>query len=203
MQSWDRPPPGIAASEFFERWLPEAFAAAGHRVPPDAPVVRATISGAGGGAWELEATDGALTVRAPGREPPDVWIRQSAADLRVALGEHDPDLPPLFPDGFSARSLLVVDARDVDLVRQVSGRLLVEIEGRRRRRWAIDVGFGKAGVSAGRPRTTVRLDGGTFEGLRSRAIPPMQPLLDGRLKVEGDRALAMQLLLLVGSRLGR
>jgi hypothetical protein len=31
----------------------------------------------------------------------------------------------------------------------------------------------------------------------------MQTLLDGRLKIEGDRALAMQVLLLVGSRLGR
>jgi putative sterol carrier protein len=49
----------------------------------------------------------------------------------------------------------------------------------------------------------VRLDGPTFEGLRSGAIPPMQPLIDGRIKLEGDRALAMQLMLLVGSRLGR
>ena len=81
--------------------------------------------------------------------------------------------------------------------------MLVEIQGRRRRRFAVDVGFGKAGVSAGRPRTTVRLDAPTFEGLRSGAIPPMQPLVDGRLKIEGDRALAMQLLLLIGSRLGR
>jgi hypothetical protein len=31
----------------------------------------------------------------------------------------------------------------------------------------------------------------------------MQPLLDGRLKLDGDRALAMQLLILLGSRLGR
>ncbi len=51
------------------------------------------------------------------------------------------------------------DPRDVDLVRQISGRLAFEIEGRRRRRWAVDVGFGKAGVSAGRPRTTMRIDG--------------------------------------------
>ena len=64
-------------------------------------------------------------------------------------------------------------------MRQLSGRLLFEIEGKRRRRWALDVGFGKAGVSAGRPRTTMRLDGATFEGLRTGAIPPMQPLLDG------------------------
>ena len=28
MESWDRPPAGIAVAEFFERWLPAAFAAA-------------------------------------------------------------------------------------------------------------------------------------------------------------------------------
>ena len=137
------------------------------------------------------------------RPPPDIWIRLSAADVRVVLGNADPDLPPIVPAGWSARQLLIVDPADVDLVKQISGRILLEIEGRRRRRFSLDVGFGKAGVSAGQPRTTVRLDGPTFEGLRSGAIPPMQPLLDGRLKIEGDRALAMQLLLLVGSRLGR
>ena len=58
-------------------------------------------------------------------------------------------------------------------------------------------------MSAGRPRTTIRIDGATFEGVRAGTIAPMQTLLDGRLKIEGDRALAMQLLLLAGSRLGR
>ena len=92
---------------------------------------------------------------------------------------------------------------DIELLRQVSGRLLFELEGRRRRRWALDVGVGKTGVSAGRPRTTLRVDAATFEGVRAGTIPPMQALLDGRLKLEGDRGLAMQVLLLIGSRLAR
>src|SRR5262249_17223850 len=45
-----RPPPGITVSEFFARWLPEAFAACGRAGPANAPVVRASISGDGGGA---------------------------------------------------------------------------------------------------------------------------------------------------------
>ena len=203
MESWDRPPAGIAVAEFFERWLPAAFAASGRRVPAGVPVVRASISGSDGGAWVLAADDGALVVRAAGREPPEVWIRQSVADLRVALGAEDPDLPAMLPDGWSPQHMFFVEPADVDLLRQISGRLLFEIEGKRRRRWAIDLGLGKAGVSAGRPRATLRVDAATFAGLRKGAIPPMQPLLDGRLKLEGDRALAMQLLLLVGSRLGR
>ena len=201
--SWDRPPPGTTVGEFFERWLPEAFAASGRHAPDNAPTIRASISGAGGSAWELRADGRALVVSAPGRDPPDVWIRQSTADLLVGLGGSDADLPVLLPPGLSAQDVLFVDPRDVDLLRQISGRLLFEIEGRRRRRWALDVGFGKTGVSAGRPRSTLRVDGATFEGLRTGKIPPMRPLIDGRLRVEGDRALAMQLLLLLGSRLGR
>jgi hypothetical protein len=202
-ESWDRPPTDIAFADLFERWLPGAFASTGQRAPAGTPLLRVSVSGEGGGAWEL-ALDGArLQVAAPGRETPDLWLRLTAADARVALGAPDPDLPEIVPAGWSARQILIVDPRDVDLVKQVQGRVLVEIEGRRRRRFALDVGFGKTGVGAGRPRTTVRLDGPTFEGLKSGKIPPMQPLVDGRLKIEGDRALAMQLLLLVGSRLAR
>ncbi len=203
MDPTDRPPLDIAFADLFDRWLPEAFAATGQRAAAGTPVLRVSVSGEGGGAWELALDGDRLRVTPPGRAPPDVWLRLAAADVRVALGAPDPDLPEIVPAGWSAREILIVDPRDVDLVRQVSGRVLVEIEGRRRRRFAVDVGFGKAGVSAGRPRTTVRLDGPTFEGLRSGKVPPMQPLVDGRLKIEGDRALAMQLLLLVGSRLAR
>jgi len=99
--------------------------------------------------------------------------------------------------------MLFLDAREADALRSVQGRIALELAGQRGRRWTLDIGFGKTGVSAGRPRTTVRVDGATFEGLQSGTIPPMQPLLDGRLVLEGDRALAMQLLLLFGSRLTR
>jgi hypothetical protein len=204
MSSWDRPPEGTTVAQFFERWLPDAFQASGRRAPASAPVVRASLSGPGGGAWDVQATDDQLAVEKAGREPPDVWVRQSAADFLTALAPTpDPDLPELLPPGWSALDLLFLDPRDVELLRQVSGRVLVELAGRRGRRWAFDVGFGKTGVSAGRPRATIRLDGATFDGLRGGGIPPIQALLDGRLKIEGDRALAMQLLLLLGSRLAR
>jgi hypothetical protein len=202
-EAFDLPPVDISPGDFFERWLPAAFAAAGRRPPEGVPSVRITLSGPDGGGWDLEVDDANLSVTPAGRDAPDIWIRLSVADFRVALGAPDPDLPALLPERWSPQSVLLAQPSDTDMVRQLSGRLLFEIEGKRRRRWALDVGFGKAGVSAGRPRTIVRLDGTTFEGIRGGTIPPMQPLLDGRLKLEGDRALAMQLLLLVGGWLGR
>jgi hypothetical protein len=202
-ETWDRPPPDVAPADLFERWLPQALAATGFRAPPGVPILRVSITGSAAAAWDLDARGDNLVVTSAGRASPDIWLRISEADLRVALGAEDPDLPAITPAHWSVRNMLVFEPADVDLVRQVSGRIALEIEGRRRRRWVLDVGFGSAGVTAGRPKTTVRLDAPTFEGLRSGAVAPMQPLLDGRLKIEGDRALAMQLLLLVGSRLSR
>ena len=165
MQNWDRPPPDISIAELFEHWLPDAFTATGQRAPAGAPIVRVSVSGTDGGTWEIRADGASLSIGPAGREPPDVWIRLSVPDLRVALGTADPDLPVLVPAEWTTRDLLFADASDVDLVKQISGRLAFEIEGRRRRRWILDIGFGKAGVSAGRPRTTIRIDAATFEGV--------------------------------------
>jgi hypothetical protein len=204
-----KPPPGLAARELFERWLPEAWKRAGRNAAAGAPAVRVTVSGADGGDW-LVATDGdSLEVTAApagasdrrGGEP-DVWIRQNARDFLAAFTP-DPDLPELLPAGWTVLDLLFLDARDVELARRIEGRFLVEVAGRRRRRWALDVAFGAAGRRAGRPRATVRLDGGTYERLARADMAPLEALLKGAVQIEGDRALAMQALILLGARLGR
>jgi putative sterol carrier protein len=66
----------------------------------------------------------------------------------------------------------------------------------------VDAAFGPAGMRAGRPRTTVSIDSGTCEKLAARALTPLQALLAGRLRVDGDRVLAMQVLMLVATRMG-
>src|SRR5437868_11302471 len=128
MSSWDRPPAGISAAEFFERWLPSAFEASGRSAPLAAPVVRASLSGAGGGSWDVQARDNELRVEKATRDPPDVWLRQSVQDLLTALSpDPDPDLPQMLPPGWSALDLLFLDPRDIELLRQVNGRVLVEV----------------------------------------------------------------------------
>jgi hypothetical protein len=207
----ERPPPGTSPAAFFERWLPEAFAAGGVEAPADAPLVRVSLSGTDGGEWELQAQGLILTVnplpvgpraRAAGGATPGLWIRQSVPDFLAAF-EQDPDLPELLPAGWGPLDMLFLDQRDVDLLRQIDGRLLVELNGRRRRRWALDLATGKAGMAAGRPRATVRVDGATYEGLKDGSLAPLKALLERKVTVEGDRALAMQALMLLGARLTR
>lgn len=198
------PPAGISAKDFFESWLSQAFANAGRSVPSDAPLVRVTLSGAHGGDWLIRADDGGLLVMpTSGRnDAVGVWLRQPTADFHAALTP-EPDLPQILPDGWSALDLLFLDDRDVALVGQIGGRIALEIAGRRRRRWLLDAAFGKEGISAGRPRATVQIDAATYDGLRAKTIAPMQAMLGGKVKVDGDKALAMKALMLVGARLTR
>lgn len=206
--AWQRPPAEITPAEFFSDWLPRAYQAAGCRAPSNAPQLRVSLSGGDGGHWDLWPDDDRIQIEAlpailpRGTKPPEVWIRQTAADFLAAF-RPEPDLPTLLPPAFSALDLLFLDPRDTALLRQIAGRLAVEIAGKRRRRWVLDVAVGKAGVDAGRPRSTVRLDGATYDGLSNGTVPPLQALVQGKIQVEGDRALAMQALLLLGSRLSR
>jgi len=204
-----RPPPGIAPAVFFESWLPAAAADMARTAASDAPVVQVHLSGPGGGAWRVHVGDEGLRVTpvAPGPrartgDDPGVMLRQSVADFAAAFAR-DPDLPELLPASWSALDLLFLDARDVALVSQMGGRILLEVTGQRRRRWALDAAFGKDGLAAGRPRATVQIDGPTYDGLCTRTLAPMQALLAGKIRIDGDRALAGRALLLVGARLAR
>jgi hypothetical protein len=203
------PPPDITPAAFFETWLPDAYVAAGCQAPPDPWKVLVTLSGAAGGQWELEPAGNRLLVRALPTDPRasrtgppavNLWLRQSAADFLATL-VGDADLPQLLPSHMGPLELLFLDQMDRDLLRQVDGRLLVEVLGRRRRRWALDLAVGKNGLSAGRARSTVRVDAPTYDGLREGTIAPLQALLERKIAVEGDRALAMQTLMLLASRL--
>ena len=117
----------------------------------------------------------------------------------LALFCDEADLPSLLPPDADVMDLLCVDEGKVALLAQIDGRISVEIHGRRRRRWTLDAAFGPSGMRAGRPRSTVRVDSRTCEELSSGALAPLQALLAGRLQIEGDRALVMQVVMLVGS----
>ena len=204
MESWDRPPPDIEVAAFFEQWLPEAFAKSGRRGPLEGPVVRASISGEGGGAWELFVHEDVLErERAGARAARRLGAPVDRRSARRRWARPIPICPSSSRRG-GRRSICCSSIR-------ATSRCCVRSRGASRSSSRASDGgagpstsaFGAAGVAAGRPRSVVRVDGATFDGLRTGAIPPMQPLFDGRLKIEGDRALAMQLLLLLGSRLAR
>lgn len=188
-----------------ESWLPEIFSAASKKWESTSPCLRLSLSGSG--EWELQILDGQLEVerlapsRGVRREDPDIWIRMSTADFLAVLFPSE-DLLEFLPESANIADLFFAEAQDMEILGKLDGRIKFELEGRRRRRWSVDVAFGLPGMRAGRPRTTVSIDSGTCEKLASRALSPLQALLAGRLRVEGDRTLAMQVLMLAATCMG-
>lgn len=204
--SIDPPRPGSSAAAIVERWLPET-GFAGRGAGFVAPPVRLQLAGPGGGAWDLTLERGGLRVSACGRDiapaPGTIWLRQSTRDF-LAVFFPDPDLPALLPRGWTIADLLLAgDPRELETLQRLDGRLAFEILGRRRRRFAIDVAIGAAGLRAGRPRATLSVAGPAYDDLRAGRTPPLRALLDGTIRIEGDRALAMQVLTLAAARLAR
>jgi len=201
-----RPDRNLSVQEILEQWLPQRFAELGHRMPPDCPRLRVTVKGSA----SCPETDLLYSVsehemtcsRTFDADEADVWVRFSHVDFQALL-HRDPDLPPLVPVDRDLVDLMVVDAADLDRFAQLSGRLALEIQGRKRRRFSLDVAFGSLGFKAGRPRSTISIDGAALEALMNGSKAPLQALLEGRVRVDGDRALAMQALMLVAATTAR
>ena len=202
-----RPPADASAAAIIESWLPEVFSSAGKAIQGTSPRLRLSLSGPEGGEWDLQIADGEYVVgpsmRRIGRrrDDPDIWIRMSSADF-LAVAFTSDDLFEFLPPSVDVVELLCPDSQEMELLEKLDGRIKFELEGRRRRRWSVDAAFGRAGMLAGRPRTTVNIDAGTCEKLAARALNPLQALLGGRLRVDGDKTFAMQVLMLVATRVG-
>jgi hypothetical protein len=202
-----RPPAASEPIDIIESWLPAVFAASTRRPEGSSPRLRLSLSGSDGGEWDMAIDDGDLVVARRVRNmhrrdaDPAVWIRQSTSDFLAVLFPHE-DLFQFLPDSADIVALLSAEAQEMELLEKLDGRIKFELEGRRRRRWAVDASFGRAGMLAGRPRTTVIIDSGTCEKLAARTMNPLQALLAGRLRVEGDKTFAMQVLMLVATRIG-
>ena len=201
-----RPPVGASAATILESWLPELFRSASRPVEGTSPVVRLSLSGPEGGEWELQIRDNTYVAErcmrtlGPRRPDPDIWIRQSVPDFLAVLFPSE-DFFELMPASTDIVELLRPDSEELELLQKLDGRIKFELEGRQRRRWAVDAAFGRAGMLAGRPRTTVAIDSGTCEKLAAKALNPLQALLAGRLRVDGDKTFAMQVLMLVATRM--
>jgi len=199
-----RPPSGSTAATILESWLPQTFSAAGRTFENSSPHLRVSLSGQDGGEWDLQIANGELLVERYLRtigvrgDDPDIWIRQPAIDF-LALVSPSEDLFELMPATIDVVDFLSPDSQEMELLQKLDGRIKFELEGRRRRRWTIDTAFGRSGMRAGRPRTTVSIDAATCEKLAARTLNPLQALLAGRLRVDGDKTFAMQVLMLAAT----
>jgi hypothetical protein len=189
-------------SEFFERWLPDRFGAmrhaapAGTAAPPDV-TIGVHLSGDGGGDWTLAVRGGALEVSPTRPDRADVRLDQSVADWSVLVGEGDgkPSLTPQIPSGGVP---LVVDAEAQRLLAQLRGTMRFELGGYQGRTWSIAVTFN----DAAEPSATIAVDHDTYQQMLARTLPPAQAYFSGKIAITGDVNLAMQVGMMLMSRMG-
>jgi len=193
----------IPAAEFFERFLPRAFAEG--EVPDvlrriDA-IFGVRLEGAGGGEWLVELRGGRLRVKPNTREGAAVTLVQSVDDWRGALwegrgGEIGRQAAALFEPGALAQSRVgdVVGPSIAALqrVEGVSGLVRVDVLDGAAGDWSLGLFLGPGSVP-NEPTTTVSLRVEDAEAMARGDLGPIEAFMGGRIQVQGDVALLMQL----------
>jgi hypothetical protein len=189
-----RPPRDITADGFFRDWLPGVFASefgAGKRTASEVTVA-VHLEGEGGGDWTLDVRDGVLSLRDGGEGmSPLVTLRQTVQNWR-ALAVGEPGSVDLAPPQASPLDVLFVDPASRQIMQAVRGTLRFEVENYNQRTWWMLVKFGQQ-AWADPPDATITLDAETYAQMLSRELSPPEAYFAGKISLDGDRQLALQL----------
>jgi hypothetical protein len=154
--------------------------------------IRVEVRGAGGGTFYLNVAAGRLSAGdAPAHPPFLTLVQERAAFERLAAEAGDSAMA--FLGGLSGLSgeMKLTRAR-LDLLAGVKGSLRFEVKGEDG--FALLTVFGDGPVPE-RPDTTIAVDPDAYRALRSGELEPQDAFLSGRIAVEGDMQLAMQIAL--------
>lgn len=185
-----RPPADITPTRFFEEWLPAQLSAA-PKTNLKPMTVRVTLDGSDGGSWDLKLGPSGVAVQSSGGGEAEVTILQDVKDWKaIAVGE--PGAVNLAPPQASPMDLLFLDPGAQQVLNQVKGTVRFEVTGYNGRTWAITVKFGDAPL-APTPHATISVDAETYAAMLARTLPAPQAYFQGKVKLLGDTALAMQL----------
>ena len=173
-----------------------ALGEAGRRVYEGMTAVNATlridVRGEGGGAFFLNIRNGRMTAEADAAQAPFLTLVQDlAAFERLAAEAGDSALALLGGLSGLAGEMKLTKAR-IDNLAGVRGSLRFEVTGADG--FALLTQFGDGPV-ADPPTTTIRVDPETYAALRGGQLDPQQAFMSGKIQVEGDLQLAMQLAL--------
>jgi hypothetical protein len=193
----------IPAAEFFERFLPRAFAEAG--LPDDLRAVEVSfgvcLEGPEGGEWLVHLRGGALQVERGSRTGAAVTVVQSVDDWRGALwegrgGEIGRQAAAVFQPGARVASrvgeLVAPSAAVLQQMQGLSGLVRVCVQDGAAGDWSLGVMLGPGAI----PReatTTVSLRAEDAEAMARGDLSPLEAFMGGRIQVQGDLTLLMQI----------
>lgn len=179
------------AEEFFEKLVPEQFLELADDLSDAQRAVSTAvgikIDGDDGGSWTLRFDAGDFSVVRGLEDDANPVVAMHLEHWRSAL---------IGDAGFMEGS---VDDVDIDLsklkptiadrVKMIKGVLAVVIDDDGDH-WRVTVGFGQDVTDE--PTTTIFIDGDIAEQLRDNKLDPMAAFTGGKVKIQGDMNLAMQ-----------
>jgi hypothetical protein len=199
----DFPASPLPAAEFFESWLPKAFAEAD--LPEEQRNVEARIGvllqGEGGGEWVMHVNDGALAVSAEPRSDCAFTYVQSVDNWRGALwegkgGAIGAQSAQLFkPGAQQAQSRPGQGApspQALEQMRALDGVIRMAVSGAEGGDWHVDFKLGPGAIPE-EPTTTLTISAEDAEAMAAGTLDPMAAFMQGKILVAGDMALMMQM----------
>ena len=196
----------IAPAEFMESFLPEIFAEL--RIPAALAVLEESVAvrlgGAEGGAWRIRLHEGALCVEAGEFEDAALTLLQSDEDWCGALwkgrgGPFGRYAAKLFApravellDEVGERVPKALDTATLEPLREIEGLVAIVVTEGEGGDWRLEVKFGPGSIPDS-PSTTISVTAADAEALGSGEMKPLEAFMAGRIQVEGDVGLVMQL----------
>ncbi len=196
----------VPPAELLERWLPEAFAQAD--LPDD---VRQSdvrlgllLDGQGGGEWVLQIEGGALRVVPTSRADTAFTFVQSVDDWRGALwegrgGAIGQAAAGLFRPGAAAagsagptRVGATPSPAALEQMRSLDGLIRVVVHGGEGGDFAVGFKLGPGAIPA-QPSATLSVSHADAEAMQRGELDPLAAFMAGRIRVEGDMTLVMQM----------
>lgn len=201
------PPASTSASEFFEQWLPKAFADA--PIPDAAREVEVRLgvklTGQGGGEWVFHMNRGSLSVGKGSTEECAFTLIQSEDDWRGCLwegrgGAFGKQAAAMFQPGVQGTNTgpgvgpggRAPNPQAIERLGALRGVIRMVVAGGPGGEWKIDFKLGP-GEPPADPTTTVTVTHEDAELMGKGELDPMQAFMSGRIQIAGDMALMMQM----------
>ena len=200
------PPKPIPAEEFLERFVPAAFAEVD--LPADAKdtdvKLGVVLEGTGGGEWIFHLRDGVLSVEAGSRAEAAFTLVISVDDFRGALWEGRGGIfgrvsTALFRPGEAPEATAGFGLGQGPLSPAVLAQLgtldalvLLILTGGEGGDWSARFKLGPGEIPAD-PTTTVTIAAEDLAAMESGELDPIQAFMGGRIRVDGDMTIVMQL----------
>jgi hypothetical protein len=182
-------PEDVTPEQFFEQLLPMGFEAqqqAGAPVPQDF-TMQYLLTGPGGGEWAVTMKDGKLAAR-KGRHDAVLTITTSVGDWRDAvLGRNGAALSLLLPQSRPGRP------DNSGRAKQIKGTIAQELSRDGMDPFKLEMTFNGAAA----PRSVLKMRLVDYVAMQEGRLNGQEAFMTGRLRIEGDMALMMQMAALV------